>query len=236
MLKLISLLAKQSKLASIHPLEKMILSISPIIIIGFTQNYNIIILNILVFIILHLLASNNKKIFTKITLEVTGFALISSITFVFDYGFYYVSIILLKSVSAGLCLSYFSLTTPIDDVLYFFSKIDFLKDMCDISKSMERFLVLINDEYIILYNSIKSRGGFESFSLKVKNTGKMAGLIFVNTMNRWKVIREALHSRGYRGYTPYLDKNFDFSLKRAILVIIYIVMLVLLVYLNIFFF
>lgn len=222
MLRTIMLLSKASKFSNIHPLEKAVLSIIPIIILGFTQNYIIVFCNILFFLTINLICKNNKKIFIKITLEVTAFAAISSITFVFDYGIIYTLTIILKSLSAGLCLSFFSLTTPIDDMLYCLSKRKYLKDICDIAKSMERFLVVINDEYDILYNSIKSRGGFDGVKLKIRNTGKMAGLLFINTLSRWKIIKEGLDSRGYVGYMPYLDREFHFSYLRFLSILCYI--------------
>ncbi len=58
---------------------------------------------------MNLICKNNKRIFTRVTLEVTAFAAISSITFVFDYGIVYTLTLILKSVSAGLCLSFFHL-------------------------------------------------------------------------------------------------------------------------------
>ncbi len=178
---------------------------------------------------MNLISKNNKKIFIKITLEVTAFAAISSITFVFDYGIVYTLTLIFKSVSAGLCLSFFSLTTPIDDMLYCLGKKEYFKDICDIAKGMERFLVVINDEYNILYSSIKSRGGFDTFKLTIRNTGKMAALLFINTLSRWKIIKEGLDSRGYVGYMPYLDRNFDFSYIRFLSILSYIILILLLV-------
>ncbi|MBC2580769.1 cobalt ABC transporter permease [Clostridium sp. DJ247] len=218
-------LSKISKVSKVHPVEKIILSIFPIVVIGFSHKAFPIILNIIVFILLHVLCENNRKVVVKFTFEIAAFAAFSSITFVFDYGINYCFIILLKSLSAALCLSFFSLTTPIDDALFIFSKYHWLKDICDIAKSMERFLVIIDEEYGILYNSIKARGGFDGVKLKIRNTGKMAGLLFVNTMNRWKCIKDGLDSRGYRGYTPYLTKEFNFSMLRFMAVCIYIVLL-----------
>lgn len=229
MLRTIMLLSRTSKLSNIHPLEKAVLSIIPIVILGFTQNYIIVFCNILFFLFMNLIFKNNRKVFTKITLEVTAFAAISSITFVFDYGTLYTLTLILKSVSAGLCLSFFSLTTPIDDMLYCLGKKKYLKDICDIAKGMERFLVVINDEYRILYSSIKSRGGFDTFKLKIRNTGKMAALLFINTLNRWKIIKEGLDSRGYVGYVPYLDREFDFSYIRFFIIFTYIILMLLLV-------
>lgn len=230
MLKLIMALSRINRLTNIHPAEKVLLSIFPIIVIGFSHNAVPIILNIIVFILLHAYSKNNKKIVTKFTLEIGAFAAFSSITLIFDYGVSYCSIILLKSLSAGLCLSFFSLTTPIDDVLLTLSKHNYLKDLCDIAKSMERFLVVIDEEHNILYNSIKSRGGFDGFKLKIRNTGKMAGLLFVNTMNRWKSIKDGLDSRGYRGCTPYLTKEFDFSILRFGAICLYIIALAILIH------
>ncbi len=233
MLKLILALSRTSRIANIHPAEKIILSLFPIVVIGFSHKPAPIILNIIIFIMLHILCKNNKKIVTKFTLEIGLFAAFSSITFIFDYGWKYCFIILLKSLSAGLCLSFFSLTTPIDDALFIFAKHDWLRDICDIAKSMERFLVVIDAECHILYDSIKSRGGFNGFKLKIINTGKMAGLLFVNTMNRWKDIKEALDSRGYRGYMPYLDKNFDFSILRVVIISTYLASLIFIIHTKI---
>lgn len=226
MLKLIMALARRSKLAYIHPLEKACLAIIPIIIMGFVKNPIIVIINILVFIILHMKTNNNLEIVRKFSLEIALFSAFSSITFVFDYGWSFVLIIILRSISAGLCLSFFSLTTPIDQIFYVLSKRKSLRDICDIAKSMERFLIVINEEYNIMYNSMKSRGGFDSFSLKIKSTGKLAALLFVNTMERWKNIKEGIYSRGYRGYMPYIYKEFNFSISRFSLVVIYNLILI----------
>ncbi len=122
----------------------------------------------------------------------------------------------------------FSLTTPIDDMLYCLGKKEYLKDMCDIAKGMERFLVVINDEYNILYSSIKSRGGFDTFKLKIRNTGKWQ-LFFYKYIKPMEIIKEGLDSRGYVGYVPYLDRDFDFSYIRFLSILSYIILMLLLV-------
>lgn len=233
MLKLILAMSRTSRISYIHPIEKVFLSILPIIIIGFAHKSIPIILNIIIFIFLHIICKNNKNIVIKFASEIAVFAAISSITFVLDYGISYCGVIILKSLSAGLCLSFFALTTPIDDVLGIMAKNKWLRDICDIAKTMERFLVVINDEYVILHGSIKCRGGFDGFKLKVRNTGKMAGLLFVNTMHRWNNIKDGIDSRGYRGYMPYLNKDFNFSYLRFGSICIYIFCLSILIYIKI---
>lgn len=226
MLKLIAALSRSSKLSKIHPNEKIVLAIFPIIIMGFARSPLPIIFNIVFFLIFHIKAKNNLKIAFKFTIEIAIFALFSCIALIFDYGLDYIVIIILKSISAGLCLSFFSLTTPLDDVFYVVSKYNFLRDICDIAKSMERFIIVIEDEYNILYNSVKSRSGFDSFKLKIKNTSKIAALLFVNTMRRWKDIKDGINSRCYTGSMPYLTKTFNFSIYRFIAILGYNIVLV----------
>lgn len=221
MFKLVSILSKNSKIAHIHPIEKILLAVMPIILMGYSNSIYPLIFNILVFALLHVVCKNPFKIVWKFTLATAAFASISSITLIFDYGWYYCVILVLRTLSSGMCLSYLALTTPMDDLLYFCSKNTYLKDISDIAKSMERFIMLIEDEYIVLYNAIKSRNGFSSFSLKIRNTGKMAGLLFVNTMKRWQDIKNAINTRCYKGDMSYLQKEFDYSMVRIALILLY---------------
>ena len=221
MFRLVSILSKNSKIVHIHPIEKILLAVIPIILMGYSNSIYPLILNILVFSILHVVCKNPFKIVWKFTLAAAAFASISSITLIFDYGWYYCFVLVLRTLSSGVCLSYLALTTPMDDILYFCSKNTYLRDISDIAKSMERFIMLIEDEYVVLYNAIKSRNGFSSLSLKIRNTGKMAGLLFVNTMKRWEDIKNAINTRCYRGDMSYLQKEFDYSIARMLLILLY---------------
>jgi cobalt/nickel transport system permease protein len=220
-LRLISILAKNSKIVHIHPMEKILLAVMPIILMGFSKSIYPLVLNILLFAMLHIACRNPFKIVWKFTLAAAIFAGISSITLIFDYGWYYCAMLVLRTFSSGICLSYLALSTPMDDILYLCSKNTYLKDISDIAKSMERFIMLIEDEYVVLYNAIKSRNGFSSFSLKIRNTGKMAGLLFINTMKRWQDIKNAINTRCYRGDMSYLQKEFDYSMVRMVLILLY---------------
>ena len=221
MFKLISILSKNSKIAHIHPTEKILLSVMPIILMGFSNSIYLLIFNILVFSILHVVCGNPIKIVWKFTLAAAAFASVSSITLIFDYGWYYCIVLVIRTLSSGVCLAYLALSTPMDDILYLVSKNTYLRDISDIAKGMERFIMLIEDEYVTLYNAIKSRNGFCSFSLKIRNTGKMAGLLFVNTMKRWQDIKDAINTRCYRGNMSYLQKEFNFSWLRMVLILFY---------------
>lgn len=221
MIRIIDAFSRISKLKAVHPIEKIILCILPIIFLNFSRSIFPLILNILFFLVLHIKFKNPLSIVRNFILGLMSFSLISSIPIYFDYGLAYCILINLKAASAGMSFSFLVLTTPLDDILYLFSKYELLRDICDVTKSLERFLILIEDEYMILYHSIKARGGFDSFSLKIKNTGKMAGLLFVNTMKRWKDIKDGIDSRGYKGYTCYLSRDFKHSFTRFLFICAY---------------
>lgn len=230
MFKLISSYAKINPLSKIHPIEKIILSILPIIILGFSKNIIIIVFNIAVLVLLHIKSSNPMKVVLKFSLGTTAFASISCLTFVFDYGIIFCLVIILKGLSGGLCLSYLALTTPLDDILSLAAKVDLFRDVCDISKSMERFLFLVEDEFTVLHNSMKSRGGFDSLALKIKSSGKILGVLFVNTLRRWNEIKEGINSRCFNGYIPYIQKHYNFSFGRILITIGYNALLIVLNY------
>lgn len=228
MFRIVTAYAKKSKLCNINPYEKMMLCFMPVIIIGFTKGVLLPGINICIFIGLHIITKTPLKIVFKFVSGIVGFALLSSITFIFDYGILYCFIILLKCASAGFAVTFFTFTTPLDDCLLLFSKHKSLRDICDIVKSMERFLIIIEDEFFILNNAMKSRGGFEGLTNKIKNTGKVAGLLFINTFRKWNEIKEALYSRCYRGYTNYMEKKFISSGKRRLAIYLYNLTLILL--------
>lgn len=142
MFRTITAFSKINRLSIVHPLEKILLSIMPIILIGFTRSYYSIGLNIIVFLVLHIVFKSPRKIVIEFTLAAAGFALVSSIAFMFDYGISFCTLIILKTLSSGISLSYLVLTTPLDDVLYLISKNESLRDLCN-SKNRNK----LNERY-----------------------------------------------------------------------------------------
>lgn len=229
MLRNILAYSKVSNLAQRHPMEKILLCIGTIITLGFSTKCYPLIINIGFFLILHILCKNPMGIvkgFIKATLL---FAIFSSITFIFDYGIYKTILIILKAVSGGIVVSFLALTTPTDHLFYLGSKVSFLREICDIGKSMERFLIIIDDEFRQLNKAMITRGGFGSFKDKVRDSGTLGGLLFVNTMYKWREIKAGINSRCYKGTLHYAEINFDLSYKRLAFIAIYIVILIILI-------
>lgn len=230
MFRIVAAYAKRNKLSMIHPSEKLLLTIIPIIVIALSKQPIPIMINIVFFIGLHIYAKNPMKIITKFVGGILIFSLVSSFTFVFDYGYYYCLVLILKTLSGGIVITYLSFTTPLDDMLVFLARVEFLRDICDIIKSMERFLILIEDEFKIIINAMKIRGGFDTKKGLVINSGKVAGVLFNNTLRRWKDIKDGINSRCYKGQLHYSSKGFSSSKLRKFGITLYILVLAVLVY------
>ena len=230
MLRLLLSLSKTNRLTNIHPIEKVVLFLIPLIIMGFVENsYWIILFNLVVVIMYHIVLKSPKTIILKFTSGILIFTLFTSISMIFDQDINYIIVLILKSITGSLYIVLFTMTTPIDDVFYIGSKYNVTRDISDIAKSMIRYLILIEDEFSLIKSAMKSRGGFDTVEGKVKNGAKVMGVLFVNTMRRWRDISDSVNSRGYTGKTVYLEKYFNFSKKRLTLELIYILFLIIIV-------
>lgn len=230
MLRLLLSLSKTNRLSKVHPIEKIMLFLIPLIIVGSVKSsYWIILMNIGIVITFHIILKSPKTIVLKFTSGILIFTTFTSISMIFDQEIRYIIVLILKSISGSMYILLFTMTTPIDDVFYLGSKYNVTRDLSDIAKSMIRYLILVEDEFSLIKGAMKSRGGFETTKGKIKNGAKVMGVLFVNTMKRWQNISDAVNSRGYSGKTVYLDKDFDFSRKRFAFECIYIVFLILIV-------
>lgn len=221
MLKTIIAYSKINKENHRHPFEKLCLCIFPMIILGFSNEPIPILMNIIIFFLLHIKANTPKNIVIKFNLTIISFSLLSSITFIFVYDFNYILVLILKSFSGGMCISYLTLTTPLDHTLSLLYKNNFLKDICDIAKIMEMYILLLNDEAVTIYNAMSCRHGFHNFKSKIINMSKLAGLLFLNTLRRWPDIKDSLHNRLYSGHHYYKNYNFKLSYKYLFCIITY---------------
>lgn len=229
MLRNILAYSKLSKLSNRHPLEKILLCIGTIITLGFSTKCYPILINIGFFLLLHIMCKNPMSVVKGFIKATFLFALFSSITFIFDYGIYKTILIILKAVSGGVVVSFLALTTPTDHLFYMGSKVSFLREICDIGKSMERFLILIDDEFRQLNKAMIARGGFGSFKDKIRDSGTLGGLLFINTMYKWKEIKAGINSRCYKGTLHYAEIEFDLSYIRLAFILMYIILLIILI-------
>ncbi|AHM57574.1 ABC-type cobalt transport system, permease component CbiQ (plasmid) [Peptoclostridium acidaminophilum DSM 3953] len=222
MLRLIIAFAAQSSISSVNPLQKAALFLLPVVLLGFSSGASAPAAYCVASALsMHIFFRSPLRIVATFTSGMLIFTLLTSLALLADYGPLYVAALVAKSVAGMLSILLFSLHTPMDDLLCSLSKFGALKDLCDIAKSTLRFLILIEDELRVMTFAAKSRNGFGSFKKSISTTGKIAGLLFVNTMRRWGDIKCATDSRCYKGIIPYAPKNFKFSKALLLLGIIY---------------
>lgn len=221
MLREIAVYAKANKYANVHPVEKMLLCILPILIMGFVEGWSIVIINIVCFIAMHYVAKTPYKRVIKMISGILVFYLISSVVLVFDKGIYFSILIILRGLSASLCLAFFIFTTPFDYLLHYFSKFEGLRDICDISKATERFFMLLEEEGNQIVMAMKSRGGFRGIKGRINDVIRVMILSFHNSTMRWQISREVLAARSYRGRYYYGLAPYSYSRRRIVGVLTY---------------
>lgn len=236
MLREIAAYAKLNPYANIHPVEKLLLCILPIVIIGFAQSWSIVILNIICFLSMHYIAHTPYPKVVKFVWNILLFYLFSCIILIFTKGLYFSILVILKGLSASLCLALFVFTTPLDYILHYFSKFESIRDVCDICKSVERFFLLLEDEGNTIVCAMKSRGGFRGIKGKVQDGTRVFSLLFYNALQRWQITQDVLDSRCYRGKLYYGEPTYTFDSLRCIYISVYnmvfIVLTIYMIYYN----
>ena len=231
MIREINLYSASSKYGNIHPVEKLLVVLVSLIGCSYTENKCIILGNIILFSLLNILAKNPFKVVKKFISIVGTFFLFTAITLLWEGNtISYILLLVLRVINGAISISFLALTTPINHIVALMSKFDSIRDVADIIKSMERFLMLVEDDCEITFKAMKSRAGFSGFKKSVKDFGNGLGIIFRNVMIRWKDINLSLKNRCYCGKHSYCN-NFTLSKKRISMIAIYVCTMVVLCYL-----
>jgi cobalt/nickel transport system permease protein len=105
------------------------------------------------------------------------------------------------------------------------SKWEYTRDIGDIVKTMERFIILLEGDFFISFNAIKSRGGFDGFINFIKDFGQCCGIVFRHMMIRWQDINLSLKNRCYQGRHNY-SYEFRFKKLRLVFICLYIIIMI----------
>lgn len=228
MIREINLYASINKFSNVHPIEKLLITLIPLLCGAYTEKYEVIILNIIVMILLGFAAKIPGKIMKKFIYVAVLFVFCSVIPFLFEQQYKVMILLLLRAINGAVAISFFGLTTPINHVVYLMSKIRWLEDVADIAKFLEAFLIIIEKDFDITLKAMKSRGCGTSYIDKIKSTSKVCGVVFRNLLYRWKEINEGLRNRCYIGKYHYSyeftidSKNYIFTILYSILNLIII--------------
>ena len=218
LLREINLYSSNSKLLKVHPIEKILLISISLICCSYTENIYLIVLNIILLSILNKIAKNPWSIIKKFIYISLVFSISTAITMIWQgQSLEEILLIVCRGVNGAITLSFLSLTTPINQIVAFISKYESIRDIADIVKAMERFIILIEEDFSITFKAMKSRGGFRNFKRSLNDYGKAFGLILKNIFIRWKEISLSLQNRCYNGKFNY---SFDFKINKKIILVI----------------
>lgn len=205
-----------------HPLEKLILAFSPVILLGFTRNLPLLAANIGIFLFLHHLFRTPWPFVLRYSLALIGFSGSSSLVLLFDYPFPFVLALLLRTTFSALALTLFLLTTPPGDIFTFFARFPTLRDLCTVAQAMEHFILVMEEEFHHLVRSMHLRGGFRTWRLAAQNSGKIGALLFKNALNHYERTKEALEARLFHGAISRGEEPYALSLPRFLVILLYL--------------
>lgn len=227
MIREISLYSTNSRLSDIHPLEKLSLTIISLVGASYLNNNYLLIVNILIFIILNNLSKNPISIINKFIIIALFFGVFTSISLWWQgYEYSYILTLLLRGINGALSISFLALTTPINHIIFLMSKSNWTRDIGDIMKSMERFIIIIEEDFSTTFKAIKSRAGFCGCKNSVRDFGRACGLVFRSLIFRWREINLSLKNRCYVGKHNYYYQ-FTSNKYRIILIGIYLILMIL---------
>lgn len=226
MIREISLYSLNSKLYYIHPIEKMSLVIISLAGCSYTTNIYLILGNIALFIILNIIAKNPFKMVRKFLCITGAFFLFTVITLLWQKTpLDYILLLVCRVINGALTIAFLALTTPINHIVYLMGKNKWTRDVADIMKSMERFIIIIEDDFATTFKAIKSRAGFCGLKNSISDFGRTCGLVFKSLIFRWKEINLSLKNRCYIGKHNYYYK-FKICKYRIILLVIYLLVVI----------
>ena len=221
MVREISLYSSNSCIANNHPLEKLALTMISLIGASYINDITVLICNILFFIVLNIIYKNPRSILLKFIVIAILFGMGTSLSLLWQgYDLKYILIILLRGINGALSVAFLALTTPINHIVYLFSKSKWTRDIGDIMKSMERFIIIIEDDFSSTFKAIKSRAGFQGCKNSIRDFGRACGLVFKALIFRWKEINLSLKNRCYVGKHNYYY-DFKKSKINVLIIIIY---------------
>lgn len=231
MLREINLYSNNCKLLNVHPIEKILLITISLIGCSYTENVYIIAFNICLFIILSIAAKNPWSLIRKFIIISMIFSISTAITMIWqDQSIILVLLVIFRGINGAITLSFLSLTTPINQIVALISKYEGVRDVADIIKATERFIILLEDDFDLTFKAMRCRGGFGNFKKSLKDYGKAFGLILKNIFIRWEEMSLSLKNRCYRGRFNY-SANFEIDRKIIVQIMIYFLVFLLAIYL-----
>lgn len=222
MIREINMYAGINKMSNVHPAEKLLILLIPLLCCAYTEEYKVIMFNIIIVALLGFFSKTSGKMIRKFIYIAMVFAFGSIIPFIFEQRYSLVVLFLLRTINGAVAISIFALTTPINHLVYLMSKNNYLSEIADIAKSLETFLSILEEDFMVTLKAMRSRGEGLRYIDKLKSISKACGVVLKNLLYRWKEINEGLKNRCYIGKYHY-SYSFKINYKNYIFAIAYFI-------------
>ena len=116
--------------------------------------------------------------------------------------------ILLRSMSCLTCVYFFVLTTPFNQVLYLFKKLNLSDTVVEISMLVYRFIFIFLEEVVDIKKSQELRFGYINLKTSYRSIGLLGNLLFKRLIKRYEDMSISLDMKLYDGKFHIVgDKN-----------------------------
>ncbi|MFZ5642121.1 MAG: cobalt ECF transporter T component CbiQ [Bacillota bacterium] len=117
----------------------------------------------------------------------------------------------LRSIGAISCLFFLSMTTPLVEIINMLRKLKLPSVIIDIMVLMYRFIFVLMETAVAIFNSQSSRLGYCSLKNSYKSMGSLAVNLLFMAYRRSEAIYTAMASRGYEGEIRVLEHHHRLS-------------------------
>lgn len=128
--------------------------------------------------------------------------------------------LILKSLGSVSCLYFFTLTTPVLEIVAIMRKLKFPSLFIELTDLMYRFIFVMLATADDIYTSQSSRWGYASLKNSMNSLGQLTAALFIKALYRSRMLFSALSSRGYMGQLTVLTPGHTVSVNNIILIAI----------------
>jgi cobalt/nickel transport system permease protein len=241
-----------NRLKYVHPLEKMILSISLLLFSLAVRDMTVSLITFTIMSGFIIFAKIPFFYYLKLLLLPVFFVLSGTITILFSFTSKYSSVanvwwswnvgnwkifigdesiktaisLIVVALSSISCLYFLTLTTPITVILHVLRKLKLPSLLIDLIELTYRFIFIFLDTAMAIHQSQSSRLGYSSARRGIRSLGLLISSLFQGVFQRSQQLTMAMNARGYREDISFIDYSYPFSSRNWVITILILVSLV----------
>jgi cobalt/nickel transport system permease protein len=236
-------LAYSNKMVGHHPLEKVLISLSSLVVVLFAGGVvlPLVVGGIMLFLLMVRGGISGKVLLSLFLIPIVFIStsllpLLFTIslnqgTFMFfidENGSMRALELFLKSFSSIICLYFLILSTPIEQIDYLLGRMKVSLLFREILVLLYRFIFVLTDTANHIYISQKQRGGYSGFKKSLHSTALLCSSLMTGAFIYCRQAHLAVKARGGDSDFVYIHREYIFERRHLIGIFFYVVFLILL--------